>query len=128
MSSIEVLAAASNLADSGNGSGVSAEAHAVARGTWSVSADLGRSPDLVLSIDTGPTSSGPWSEIWTKHLLANEGNPSNPHYWHSPRVLLSGFDKYIRARWSGRARANTGINETTAKFALGLTLDCKPDA
>lgn len=126
MSAVTILTSAAQP-DSGNGSAVSVAAYSTLRLDWTVSADLGREPGLELFIDTAPTAAGPWRQIAEKKMDARHP-ASSPYFWEGkPRVVLSGFDAYVRARWTGRANNNTANGDTAMKLTLALTGDGKPD-
>lgn len=80
--------------------------------------DLGKDPEMIVAFDTGPTSSGPWTEIHRVQMLA--GVPaSSPYAWDSAKkVALGAVDKFLRCRWSCLARANS-VN-TDAGLTLGV--------
>lgn len=125
MSAVTILTSALQ-ADSGAGSAVDVTAFSTLRLDWSVLADLGRDPQLSLVIESGPSAVGPFRTVYERAMAHQR--PGSPYEWsHAPRAVLSGFDKFVRARWSGRI--NRTINEqSTNFFTIGLTGDGKPDA
>jgi hypothetical protein len=120
VSAVTILAAASQ-ADSGASAALDVSAFSTLRLNWAARADLGRDPQVTLSVDTAPGSGGPWREISSIEMGARE--------WQTaPRVTLGGFDAFVRARWSGHPRAPTPRTDVTCSLVLGLAGDGKPEA
>jgi hypothetical protein len=121
MSAVTILSSALQD-DTGAGSAVDVSAFSTLRLNWSALADIGRLAygHLRLFIETGPSASGPWRTVYDRQL--NQGN------WEpSPRVVLSGFDTFVRARWEGKMpRINN--EQTTKFFTIALAGDGQPNA
>jgi hypothetical protein len=131
MSAVSILASALQD-DAGTGAALDVSAFSTLRLNWSVSADIGRMNNmghLRLFIDTAPSAGGPWHVAYERQLDANGWDPK-------PRTVLSGFDSFVRARWSGyfprtteMERGRPQYNEAATKFfTIGLTGDGQPDA
>jgi len=118
MSAITILTSAAQN-DSGTGAAVDVTAYNTLRLNWAAVADLGMqaTASLRLFIDTAPSASGPWTTIYERQLDANG--------WElSPRVTLSGFDSFVRARWDGkfpRSGEQQRTSPITKVFTVGLT-------
>jgi|GEM_PF-3842045 len=96
MSAITLLTSALQN-DTGAGAAVDVSAYNTLRLNWTALADLGqdRNASLQIFIETAAAASGPWRAIYERQLDANG--------WEvAPRLVLSGFDSFVRARWAGR--------------------------
>ncbi len=93
-------------------------------------ANLGVSPYLRLYFETAAVATGPWTTLQELYY--------HPDNWqHRTRVVVAGFDTFVRLRWSGgRQYETTGTtsNPSEAKtlinpgFVIGLSGDGKPDS
>ncbi|HKO46630.1 MAG TPA: hypothetical protein VJV79_02850 [Polyangiaceae bacterium] len=97
-----------------------------------VLANLGKQPYIDLYLEQAPASTGPWRALWSKRMETGSP-PGNDNAWTSAvRIVLSGFDSYVRARWSAVATANIGrFNgelDNSPELNLAITGDGKPDA
>ncbi len=119
MSSVTILASAAQD-DAGTGAAVDVSAFSTLRLNWQVDTDHGRHPHIALAIDSAPTADGPWTEV---SRLSMDGSPQR--WVHRPRVVLAGFDSFVRARWKGRI--DRLANDTAKAFTIGLVGDGKPD-
>lgn len=118
MSAVSVLASALQ-SDSGAGAAVDVSAFCTLRLNWSVLTDVTRARFLRLFIETRSDSSQPWREIFREQLDANG--------WDlRPRVTLSGFDNFVRARWEGEFARSSNNEQTTKFFTIGLTGEGTP--
>lgn len=128
MSAVEVLGAGAKDA-SGTGSAVDVSAHACLRLDVNATADLGQQPQLVVTLETGPTSSGPWTELASQRLIAS-AHPSDPHAWRPLRWIVTP-DNFVRARWAGHSSAAGGVRGEGASVP-GLDIEISgegvPDA
>lgn len=127
MSAVTLLTAALQD-DSGAGDAVDVSALSTLRLDWSTLADMGRLRHgyLRLFVETRSHASVPWRVVYERQLDANSWDTK-------PRVVLSGFDTYVRARWEGRfprinnEQALNGL-AATKFFTIGLAGDGQPDA
>lgn len=116
---ITVLASASQ-AQTGTSTPLDVSNNSQARVSIVTVVDLGKDPDLSVWFDTGPTSTGPWTEINLIRMLGID-LPANGRYPYllDRRVVLDLADKFIRARWQLRYTRN---DDGTAKtFTMGIT-------
>lgn len=94
MSAVEILPAGAK-ATSGAGDAVDVSAHSTLRlvGTFAP----GTCHDMHFVIEHGPTASGPWAPLteWRRR-------DGNPDWIREERYNLSGFDKFVRARWDSQ--------------------------
>lgn len=128
MSAVEILAYAA-ADDTGDGSAVDVSAFSTLRLDWHVVADLSRNPDITLTIETGPTASGPWTEIYRRQMVQSHQISGDPYRWEAlPRVTLAGFDSYVRPRWRCKADTYFGAGNRAASLSIGLSGDGQPDA
>lgn len=60
--------------------------------------------ELSITFEHGPSAAGPFVELTTVRLSTDQP-PSSPYAWPSGKkhVLLSGFDAFIRLKWSARS-------------------------
>ena len=112
MSAVSILTSALQD-DAGAGAAVDVTAFSTLRLNWSVATDLGRARYLRLFIETASVAAGPWRQVHELQLDANG--------WETrPRLVLSGFDAFVRARWEGGFGRT--LNENATKFfTIGLT-------
>lgn len=128
MSAVEILAAGAKDAN-GTGDAVDVSAHACLRLDAVVNADLGQHPQVVITLETGPSASGPWSELVSQRLSAG-ANSGDPHAWRHRRWVVTP-DAYVRARWQGHSSAAGGVRGEGASVP-GLDIEISgegvPDA
>lgn len=119
MSAVTILTSALQ-GDSGTGDAVDVSAYNTLRLSWSALFDTYglRDPNcyLRLVIETAQVAGGPWREIYRRQL-------DSSNYETTPRVVLSGFDSFVRARWEGQF-PRSGEQQRTAPvtkvFTIGL--------
>lgn len=121
MSAVTVLAAGAK-ADSGTGAAVSTAGCAVLKLSAAMTANLGKSPQVRVMLDTGPTSSGPWLEVYAEHFRSGAGGGNT---WPASSVASITLmpSNYVRARW---VTNHTG--PSTAELDLAITGVGIPDA
>ena len=119
MSAVELLAAGAKAA-SGTGSAVDVSAHAVLRLNGTFASDQSKAADLYVALDHGPSSSGPWTPLHEIRMRAGSS-------WRSAdRIVLAGFDDFVRVRWE--ARVGMGAQQPDIQLAFGITGEGIPDA
>jgi hypothetical protein len=94
---------------------VDVSSHTVLRLDVDARANLGAFPDVRLHFEHGPTASGPWLVLLEKHLTG----PTWPS--GAARVVLDGFDNFVRVRWSAKAG-----NHASLDFSLGVSGEGTP--
>jgi hypothetical protein len=103
------LLATAAQAASGTSAAVDVSALAILRADIDLGAtSLPGGGELSVSLDHGPTSSGPWAELQT-FLMATGAQPGSPYTWPAgkKRVVLSGFDAFMRVRWTAKSTWGT---------------------
>jgi len=131
MSAVTILAAGAK-ANSGTGASVDVSAFSTLRLDFVISADCGKGPDLEIFLEQGPSATGPWRPLWQKRQNTATP-PGNVNSWvGAERVSISGFDRYMRARWAVTTSTNNGmfggVPQDSASLNLAITGDGKPDA
>lgn len=121
MSAVTILTYAAQAA-TGSGAAVDVSAFSTLRLDMQLAADLGTSPELMLTIEDAPAATGPWRTVETRRFVATA--VGEPFGWSGRgRFLLAGFDSFIRVSWTGSAQG-PGV----PAFLIGLTGDGQPDA
>jgi hypothetical protein len=121
LSSVTVLASGAK-ADSGTGDAVAVAGCAVLKLSATMKANLGKSPQLRIMLDTGPAATGPWTEAFAEHYRASAGGGNT---WPASSVASITLtpSNYVRARWL--------VNHTgplTSELDLAITGVGLPDA
>jgi hypothetical protein len=121
VSAVTVLAAGAK-ADSGTGAAVAVVGCAVLKLSATMTANHGKSTQLRVMLDSGPTASGPWTEVFAEHYRAGAGGSNT---WPPTGVasITVQPSNYVRARWIAN---HTG--PLTAELDLAITGVGLPDA
>jgi hypothetical protein len=132
MSSVTILAAGAK-ANAGTSTPVDVSAFSTLRLTAAVLANIGKAPELDVYIETASASTEqPWRVVWHRRQNANTP-PGNEQAWEcATRIVLSGFDSFVRVRWGAAATMNCGMFngelQNSVELNLAITGDGKPDA
>lgn len=127
---------------SGESTPVDVSAFSTLRLDLQASANMGLDPTLRVEVQHGPTENGPWTVLERKQFFASRVPPDENAWPSRPtRIVLSGFDRYVRLQWwggkSGEARSAYSAGNPNAPVAaeltdiglvLGLAGDGQPDA
>jgi len=121
------LLAAGIKADVGVSATVDVTGHALLKLTATLRANLGKAPQLQLTVETGVAAAGPFRELYTQHFSASNWPSDN-----TTRIVVAP-DNFCRVRWSGGATANVGnagnsSNDVTGEFNLAVVGVGIPDA
>lgn len=88
-------------------------------------ADLGKIPEATVAIETGPLSTGPFTEIYSHQFSAAQPSGA-PNAWPAASVQklnLSPIAEFVRVKWSARATANTSDGDPSLQLGCsGLAL------
>jgi hypothetical protein len=133
VSAVTILAAGAK-ANASTSTPVDVSAFSTLRLNAAVLANLGKGPYIDIFIETASASTGqPWRVVW--HRFQSTGTPpgANEQAWESAtRIVLSGFDSFLRVRWVAVATQNfgmlNGVLDNSVELNLAITGDGKPDA
>lgn len=104
--------AAPKFSTSSNGAStpLDVSAHTTLRLDVDARANMGADPDVRLFFEHAITAAGPWATLLEKQLTAQTW----PH--GTARVILDGFDSFVRVRWVAKTRNHDALN-----FSLGVS-------
>ena len=130
MSAITILTPAAQ-SRTGTSSAFDATGFSTLRLDISARCDFGTEPWCRFYIETSASSTGPWRPLSERYFVHDH---ISPNFWPRngvERVVLSGFDKFVRCRWEARRQSETPDNAATGVnigLYLGLAGDGQPDA